>query len=434
VRDGPSRFDVTFKLADLGLSDLTLAPQKEGEVRRRDVGSTQTFSKSLASPSTIELICSGAPEYCRDEADSFLRSTIIEAKPSKDIWSLGCVWSEAAVWSVLGREGLNEYRKDRAAATNRVQRLRSTAYSGCFHDGKKVLETVYSMHHRVREERRRNDFVVHDIITIIEDMLEEASSRPDATQIYDRFLEIFRNVQVKLKPETTGSPLEYPFPGIFQTPSDLAGRRKLPPEIPPDIDMNGLGVTFSSNVQFPTGVFENRPRSNVASPSSPMFTGIISQDNNPSGSGSKPQCTPLHVTDEPWRNSTPFPHRIQSASPVMHSSLRPMSYPLFQSTNLASASHSHTSSTPNGSPLHDERHIQHAAQSRSEDAPNPQMTHSDQALARLPKLPKVTIKEVEKWIKIPKGRRVLSPLPGHDYLEKLYGRDQVSYEHFVIYT
>jgi hypothetical protein len=344
------------------------------------------------------LTFSGAPEYCRDEAHTFLESTIFEAKPSQDIWSLGCVWSEAAVWSVLGREALNEYRRDRVVATDRVERLRSTAYSGCFHDGEKVISTVLTMHNRVREERRRNDFVVHDIVTIIEDMLEEASSRPDAMQIHDRYHKIFRNVQVILEPvrvifepESTDSPLGSQFPVIFQTPSDELGMET--GSLNTVLEVGGRQEAFH-HLAFD---LDMRPGSSM--------TGTTV-------GGSSTYSTPL--VNELSIPSRRFPPPYAN------------SYPSAQSTNFFSLPHS--SRAPRSSLLLGKTH---PAQFQPEDTLSYHMPYSDQALARLPKPPKVTITEVDKWIKLPKARRNLSPLPGHDYLEKLYGRDQVSYEHFI---
>lgn len=47
IRTGPSKFDVEFKLADLGLANFEPEGQDGKGVHRRDVSGTQMFSKSI---------------------------------------------------------------------------------------------------------------------------------------------------------------------------------------------------------------------------------------------------------------------------------------------------------------------------------------------------------------------------------------------------
>ena len=48
------------------------------------------------------------------------------------------------------------------------------------------------MHSRARDECRRTDEVITAMCDLIEDMLEEAPSRPDATEVYRRARETLR--------------------------------------------------------------------------------------------------------------------------------------------------------------------------------------------------------------------------------------------------
>ncbi|CAN9134019.1 unnamed protein product [Alternaria alternata] len=92
-----SPFDVSYKLMDLGLAGFVLADDSD-ETQIRDVHGTKMYS---------------APEYFRGETDMFKQRSIKQAHPSKDIWALACVISEAAVWSVFGYNGLIDYYKRR---------------------------------------------------------------------------------------------------------------------------------------------------------------------------------------------------------------------------------------------------------------------------------------------------------------------------------
>ena len=113
--------------------------------------------------------------------------TTHDAQPSKDIWALGCVLSEAATWIVLGKEALLRYQKDRSIATSKLPQLRETSHVGCFHNGHKVLPEVRTNHMEIRKRRRRNDHITADVLTIVEDMLDDAEARPSARQARSRF-------------------------------------------------------------------------------------------------------------------------------------------------------------------------------------------------------------------------------------------------------
>lgn len=407
-----------FKLADLGLTDFELAVQKGKEVRRRDTHGTQMFSEfACAFRHALETkLRLAAPEYHRDEGDSFLERTILDAKPSKDIWSLGCVYSEAAVWSVLGMEGLKEYQSKRAAATDQVPKLRCTAYSGCFHDGEKVLQAVIDMHLRVRQERRRNDYVVHDVVTIIEDMLDEALSRPDAVDVYKRSRKALKTAKAwsnsQLEP-----PSDTSYPPIFRDDSDPFGRRQTPPEIPPEIAGTGAGLGMTG---VPLGALASSP------------TSVLSKDFGPQPSPISPSSSNLTSEEKQTDPFDQTPHASYNGSPIAKRHPRPASEPFLGEdiTSLPDA-------TPkaNGAGASTWRHSTPNPQ-RSTHAPSPRPVDSSSRAVvsssapgngtERSKFPHVTIEEAWKWIARTKKGSNTTPLEGHEYLKRLASRDQVS--------
>ncbi|KAI2476234.1 SPS1 Serine-threonine protein kinase [Pyrenophora tritici-repentis] len=172
---GESPYDVFFKLSDLGLAGYVLASDSDHEVHSRDVHGTQMYS---------------APEYFRGEGDSFKRQSIKQANPSKDIWSLACMLSEAATWSVFGAKGWIDYHDKRKTATSAVPSIRNTAYSGCFHDGTKVLPVVRTQHREVIHKRRINiDGIMPEVIHTIEKMMGHKDYRPTALAVYEHITE-----------------------------------------------------------------------------------------------------------------------------------------------------------------------------------------------------------------------------------------------------
>jgi len=136
---------------------------------------------------------SGAPECFRNEYDGLDKRTSRSASPNKDVFSLGCVFSEALVWSTLGAKGVEAYRLMRRASTEKIAELRRTAYSGCFHDGERVLSAVKLMHEEVRTSCGDDLPVLSDLALIIEDMLSSDSVRPSAPEVRRRLLRVIRD-------------------------------------------------------------------------------------------------------------------------------------------------------------------------------------------------------------------------------------------------
>ena len=140
----------------------------------------------------------GAPECHR--SDEFLEQSKLSVKPLIDIWSFGGVCSEAAVWVVLGRSGLIDYRTQR----QREICEKGTSQDGsCFHDGEKVLQTVDIMHNRLltRGEVRPGDRVTIPILDrMVTFMLEEKpEGRLDAVQLWRASQKLLDKAQSELQ-------------------------------------------------------------------------------------------------------------------------------------------------------------------------------------------------------------------------------------------
>ena len=109
-----------------------------------------------------DILCEGAPECYR--SDDFIARTKVEVKPRVDIWSLGAIYSEAAVWVVLGKAGLTKYRNQRQQEVVG----KDTAQDGRpFHDGQNTLTTVEQMHERLLVEEgevRPGDYVTKHVL------------------------------------------------------------------------------------------------------------------------------------------------------------------------------------------------------------------------------------------------------------------------------
>jgi hypothetical protein len=154
----------------------------------------------------------------------------MHANPSKDIWSLGCVFSEAVYWSVFGPSGHRHYQDMRRSST--VPILKDSAYSGCFHNGHSIHDIVRLFHRDAIKNRRTNiDDIVNHIVYFIEEMLGDQHARPNALELHRRLTVALDLVRA---PVSNSSLARYPANG--------AGTR-LPPPISPD--ENALHLHFS---------------------------------------------------------------------------------------------------------------------------------------------------------------------------------------------
>jgi hypothetical protein len=118
-------------------------------------------------------------------------------KELADIWSLGCIYSEVAVWVVRGQDGLEEYRKRRQDETKQIHNFKD---GGCFHDGQKVLQSVDRVHEEVFDNVRISDHVTKSVVKkMIADMLDEVDIRPNTMQLWKRSQRILRDAEKDLK-------------------------------------------------------------------------------------------------------------------------------------------------------------------------------------------------------------------------------------------
>ncbi|RDW75414.1 hypothetical protein BP6252_06556 [Coleophoma cylindrospora] len=153
----------TFKLADFGNSHSKPESAEDSIVTDIDTQGTRTY---------------GAPECYRP--NDFLGKGSIRVSPDVDIWSLGCVLSEFAVWLYFGQDGLRQYRM---ARKSELEGIPGFQHDDCFHDGTAKLSSVMSWHDRVREKIYESDTITELVLPMLDDMLQNASARKGAQEI-----------------------------------------------------------------------------------------------------------------------------------------------------------------------------------------------------------------------------------------------------------
>ncbi|PMD45721.1 hypothetical protein L207DRAFT_630123 [Hyaloscypha variabilis F] len=132
-----------------------------------------------------------------------------------DLWSLGCVLSEAATWVVLGYSGIKtfatlrrqtlnricaEHEKDRLERETEADRSVNIPLPGdYFHDGVDVLAAVTSWHTFLRNSVRRSDTITSRVLDIVDQglLVSDIKGRWDAKTLYVRLKHAINAGQVE---------------------------------------------------------------------------------------------------------------------------------------------------------------------------------------------------------------------------------------------
>lgn len=102
--------------------------------------------------------------------------------PRWDVWSLGCIFSEAVVWTVLGPNGPEVYLNRRVHQY--ADTLGGPGRRGYFHNGQVVSPAVLKIHDQILG--RSTQPIIQSIVRLTEDMLGNLESRPDVVSLHER--------------------------------------------------------------------------------------------------------------------------------------------------------------------------------------------------------------------------------------------------------
>lgn len=184
-----------------------------------------------------------------------------------DIWSLGCIFSEAAMWIADGYKGLVDYRRQRMAETDRILFKSSDG----FHDGERCLQSVLDCHQDIEDRLRRSDYITKDVLDAMVDEMLWEEDRPNAKALLRKAEMVLSKARSKLSGDQ------------FPRPSSSQGRgppRLQPPTAPlpplprgltpglasiaerqyaPNVDHWRSQVTVSQATSQPTGDLASPP-------------------------------------------------------------------------------------------------------------------------------------------------------------------------------
>ncbi|KAH8894516.1 hypothetical protein GQ53DRAFT_857922 [Thozetella sp. PMI_491] len=108
-----------------------------------------------------------------------------------DIFSIGCVLSDAAAWVMFGPTGREAYFDLRVEAAKLVPNFEDPGHLGCFHDGVSRLGAVDAMHDKIRLSCLPEDKLTPEVLGLIEThmLIGEWEKRRSANNLYERFVQ-----------------------------------------------------------------------------------------------------------------------------------------------------------------------------------------------------------------------------------------------------
>jgi len=145
----------------------------------------------------------GSPESSHHA--EYLRGVANPITSEADIWSIGCVLSEAASWVADGKQGRKEYHDRRFQEIKALKNFEVHGPFGGFHDGVRRLNAVDEEHNRIRGLCKNRDEWTPKVLGLVEDgmLLERPADRKSARALWESFLHIL----AELEPETKEAPL-----------------------------------------------------------------------------------------------------------------------------------------------------------------------------------------------------------------------------------
>ncbi|CAJ2504353.1 Uu.00g117470.m01.CDS01 [Anthostomella pinea] len=179
------RVQECFKLADPGEAHIRLASGGGGPARAVVTGGTRVY---------------GSPEkaaYIDNHA-----TAPASIPQNSDVWSLGCVFSVAATYVVLGPQGVLQYDKIRRHTPRASQQANFDGINGAFHDGNRVLKVVTEWHEYLRSATRRTDAFTADVLTMVDEhmLVTPEKERWDAKQVESHLRDLLNDPKLQACP------------------------------------------------------------------------------------------------------------------------------------------------------------------------------------------------------------------------------------------
>lgn len=115
-----------------------------------------------------------------------------KVESSADMWAIGCIMIEMAVWTIGGKLALDDFRRDRMKETEGLKH-KSLGRSDCFHDGNHVLNSVKAVKSMINKYGRPHDHIALDMVDLaLNSVLVDKRARLHADQLSSIFDKVLR--------------------------------------------------------------------------------------------------------------------------------------------------------------------------------------------------------------------------------------------------
>lgn len=219
---GPSPFSYTFKIGDFGNSYVRPA-NHDGQDRD---GPHRGGSRIYDPPEVI------------------LADTIpYQVNKPFDIWGIGCIIIECAVWVEFGKRGLDEFWNSRLRETSQSDGHRELGHGACFHDGVKLLKCVgEDVADKLKRNRRICDTITPAMVDLmVQCALVEENVRDRAQQLIGKM-----KMQKCLPPEPVTPKTAQPV--AEHSDANTTGRFSSETQLSGQMHRQGPGSNFSNNL------------------------------------------------------------------------------------------------------------------------------------------------------------------------------------------
>ena len=241
----------------------------------------------------------GAPETYRYHGDS--QSVPLQITTAVDIWSFGCVFSEAAVWAHDGWSRVKEYRRQRSLE---IETRAGIKGEQIFHWDNSILNTVQEAHHNILSRTSVSHRVVREIMEhLIHDMLQH-EGRPDANHAFNKATRIIEQRADYFQLPRSSWSVAADDAGAAEHGSSTMDPPQLPPDITPDSSIwsSGRGRSTPSNSRTALNDAVVSSDDSLSPTSSIQSVGnhgslLLNRANNPMGARihTSTQLRPTHV-------------------------------------------------------------------------------------------------------------------------------------------
>ncbi|CAH0055526.1 unnamed protein product [Clonostachys solani] len=161
IKDGKLVYQ--FKIGDFGASYLIPTNVKREAINR---GTTRTYAP---------------PEIYLGDSVKY------RVGPTLDMWSIGCIITEAAVWVAFGERGRQDFRRKRKEETSNLTNLTNLGYGDSFHNGSVALKCIAEHVNLMKPHGRPSDEITRQIVKLaMRNLLIEGDSRINSLNLFTR--------------------------------------------------------------------------------------------------------------------------------------------------------------------------------------------------------------------------------------------------------